>query len=52
MDTVVRPDVCGRYRGVIRGTRLLLVEGRVQRNEAVVNLLAQEVALLPSLVPS
>jgi error-prone DNA polymerase len=47
MDVVVRPDVYGRYREVIRGTRFLLVEGVVQRKGEVVNLLALHVASVP-----
>lgn len=41
VNVIVRPDVYQRYRGVLRGSALLLVEGQVQREGIVTNLLAQ-----------
>jgi error-prone DNA polymerase len=41
INVIVRPDVYKRYRGVLRGSALLLVEGEVQREGVVTNLLAR-----------
>lgn len=44
MNVVARPSVYERWRRVVRGAALLLVEGVVQREGAVVNLLAERFA--------
>ncbi|MBK8986495.1 MAG: hypothetical protein IPM39_10500 [Chloroflexi bacterium] len=46
MNVIVSPGVYGRYRSVIRGARLLLVAGKVQQEDGVVNLLAEHLARL------
>jgi error-prone DNA polymerase len=40
LDVVVRPAVYQRYRKVLHGTRLLVVEGVVQRQRGALNVLA------------
>jgi error-prone DNA polymerase len=42
INVIIRPDVATRYRRVWRGSPLLAVWGRVQREGAVVNVLAQQ----------
>lgn len=44
INVIVRPKVYGRYQRVIRGAHLLLVAGMVQREGAVINLLADSLA--------
>jgi hypothetical protein len=39
---VVRPDVYVRYRKVLRGTSLIIVEGVVERQGTVTNVVARE----------
>jgi error-prone DNA polymerase len=46
MNVVVSPQVYGRYRQIIRTERLLLVEGAVQQQDGVTNLLAQVITSL------
>jgi error-prone DNA polymerase len=46
MNVVVSPRVYGRYRHIIRTERLLLVEGAVQQQDGVTNLLAQAIGSL------
>lgn len=41
INVIIRPDIATRYRRVWRGSPLLAVWGRVQRQGAVVNVLAQ-----------
>ncbi len=41
MNVIVRPDVYAEYRDVLRTAPLLIVEGQVQRRDAVINLLAR-----------
>jgi error-prone DNA polymerase len=43
LDLIVWPDVYARYRRVLHGASLLLVEGVVQRREAVLNVIAKRV---------
>lgn len=45
-DVIVNPRVFNQYRPVIRGNRLLLVEGTIQRAGMHVNLLARRVEAL------
>ncbi len=47
VDVVVQPQVYDRYRAVLHAARLLLVEGVVQQEGQVANLLAQRIAALP-----
>ncbi len=46
INVIIRPKVYGRYQNIIRGARLLLVAGMVQREGEVVNLLADSIAPL------
>jgi error-prone DNA polymerase len=46
IDLIVRPDVYERYREVLRGVPLLLVEGRLQREGHALSVLVHEVAAL------
>jgi hypothetical protein len=46
MDVIVRPQVYTRYRRILRIVPRLVVEGRVQKEGDVTNLLAQRVAPL------
>jgi error-prone DNA polymerase len=47
MNAIVRPAVYARDRRTIHGEGLVLVEGAVQRQEGVLNLLAHQVCALP-----
>jgi error-prone DNA polymerase len=44
MNIIIRPSVYERWRRVVRGVALLVVEGVVQCEGAVVNLLAERFA--------
>jgi len=46
MNVIVRPRVYDRYRRVLRGSRLLLIEGAVQRQAEVISILASRAAAL------
>jgi error-prone DNA polymerase len=46
MNVIVRPQIYGRYQNIIRSARLLLVAGVAQREEGVINVLADAVAAL------
>jgi error-prone DNA polymerase len=46
VDLIVRPDVYHRYRGVLRGAPLLLVEGRLQREGHALSVLVVRAAAL------
>ncbi|MCL4299441.1 MAG: error-prone DNA polymerase [Anaerolineae bacterium] len=48
VDVIVRPQVYARYRGLIRTTSLLIVEGQVQHQGGVTNLLAERMTPLPT----
>ncbi len=48
VNVIVRPQVYERYRRVLRGSLLLVVEGEVQREDGVVNLVAEHVVSMPS----
>jgi error-prone DNA polymerase len=41
VNVIVRPSVYARYRRVIRNTPVLLVEGRLQREDRVINVLCE-----------
>ncbi len=45
MNIIIRPDIYVMYRNVLRDSPLsmILVKGKVQREENVVNLIAQHV---------
>ena len=45
-DVIIRPQVYERYRKEMRGSRLLLVTGTLQREGAVRNVIAREVQTL------
>ena len=47
MDLIIRPKVYDRYRELLHSVSLLLVEGRVQHQNGVVNLLVKRAAALP-----
>lgn len=49
LDIIVRPQVYTRYQHLLHTERLLMVEGVVQHQEGVVNLLALQTAPLPPL---
>ena len=49
IDVVVRPDVHERHRRILREAALLVVEGRVERQQGVASILAGRAASLPSL---
>lgn len=44
MNVIVSPQVYGRYRSIIRSERLLLVQGQVQQQGGVTNVLAETIA--------
>ena len=46
VDLIVRPDVYQRYRGVLRGAPLMLVEGRLQREGHALSVLVVRAAAL------
>ena len=41
MNVIVRPDVYERYYRVLRNCFLLIVEGTIQKQQGILNLLAQ-----------
>ena len=47
MNVIVRPDVYTRHRSVLHGVPLLIVGGKVQRKESVVNVLASRIVGIP-----
>ncbi len=47
MNIIVRPNVYEKYRGVLRGSRLLIVEGEVQQKDKVINILLHRAAQIP-----
>jgi error-prone DNA polymerase len=49
MNVVIRPDVYEQYRSVVEGVALMLVGGRLQRQESVANVVAHTIAPLPAL---
>lgn len=46
MNIIVRPQVYAQYGEIIRGAPLLVVEGQVEHEDGVVNLLAARAAPL------
>jgi error-prone DNA polymerase len=50
VNVVVSKGCWARYRGVARGASALLVRGRLERSEGVVNVVAEE--LTPLTVPA
>jgi error-prone DNA polymerase len=46
IDLIVRPDVYERYREVLRGAALLLIEGRLQREGHALSVLVHKAAAL------
>ncbi len=46
MNVIIRPDIYPTLRRVLRESALLIFEGRVQRQEGVVNVVAQQAAPL------
>jgi DNA polymerase III alpha subunit len=46
MNVIVRPKVYERYRTVLRGNRLLVIEGEVQQKGGVTNIIARRAASL------
>jgi error-prone DNA polymerase len=51
LNVVVRPDVYSRHRRVLRESPLLIIEGTVQRQDGVINLIASRVSVLSLEVP-
>ena len=43
INVIVRPPVYNQYRHIIHGELLLLVEGKIQREGHVVNILAERI---------
>ncbi|MCB0163879.1 MAG: error-prone DNA polymerase [Anaerolineae bacterium] len=52
IDTIFRPQIYARYKNILRRASLLVIEGIVQREENVTNLLVERVADLPPLSPT
>jgi error-prone DNA polymerase len=52
MNVVIRPDVFEKYRAEVEGVALLLVAGRLQKQEGVANIVARSIAPLPALSQS
>jgi error-prone DNA polymerase len=50
MNVIIRPDLYSRHRRVLRESPLLIVEGTVQRQEGVINLIASQASPLTQLV--
>ncbi|MBP6015302.1 MAG: error-prone DNA polymerase [Candidatus Promineofilum sp.] len=46
INVIIRPAVYDQYRHVIHGAQLLVVEGQVQREGAVINVLAERISPL------
>jgi error-prone DNA polymerase len=46
VDVIVRPVIYARYRRLLQNTSLLIVEGIVQQQDGVTNLLAERLAVL------
>ncbi len=42
MNVIVRPDVYKRYYRTMRNSLLLIVEGTIQKQQGILNALAQE----------
>jgi len=49
LNVIIRPDVYQQYRAVIDGAALVLVEGQLQREGSITNVLAQHITSLPAL---
>ncbi len=47
MNIIVRPTIYEKYRGVLRSSRLLIVEGEVQQKDKVINILLHRAAQIP-----
>jgi error-prone DNA polymerase len=50
MNVILRPRVYTRYRDTLRTVPLLVIEGVVQRQDGVINLLADRVAPLSAVI--
>ena len=50
INVIVRPDVYGRYRRILREAPLLVIEGTVQKGDGLINVLARRAAA-PALLP-
>jgi error-prone DNA polymerase len=51
IDVIIRPQIYAQYRRLLRTVPLLIFEGVVQREDRVVNLLAQRATAMPRLLP-
>ena len=51
VNVVVRPDVYAHYRSTLRDQPLVAIAGRVQRNDGIVNVVAERIAGLDLGVP-
>ena len=49
VNVIIRPDVYQQHRAVMEDAALLLVEGHLQRQERITNVLAQRIVSLPAL---
>jgi len=47
INVIVRPKIYEQYRGVLRGSRLIVVEGEAQRKGGVINILLRRAAPAP-----
>lgn len=46
INVIIRSDVCQAYRGVLRDAPLIVVEGKVQQQERLLNVLAKRAGAL------
>jgi error-prone DNA polymerase len=52
VNVTLWPDTWARLRGIVRRHALLLVDGELQRESSVVNVVAHEVRPLPGVAPA
>lgn len=46
VNIILKPQVYERYHAVVRGSGLLIIEGRLQREPGIVNMVAERVTAL------
>jgi hypothetical protein len=52
VDIIIRPQIYARYRRLLHTSHLLIIEGMVQRESGVVNVLALRLATFSGHHPS